>query len=78
MRLSDASREGLHSYNRIQDIVESCGEGHSGRHPTHERVFHADRLTEIQGKGENHGKRSTHVDTRQGGGAGSLPQPDQT
>ena len=50
MRLSDASRGGPHSYNRIQDIVEPCGQGLSGRHPTHERVFHANRLTEIQGK----------------------------
>ncbi len=54
MRLSDASRGGPRSLNRIQDIVEPCGQGHSGRHPTHKRVFHANRLTET---GKIFGKR---------------------
>jgi hypothetical protein len=40
----------LHCLNCIRDIVEPCGQGRSGRHPTHKRVFHADRLTERQGK----------------------------
>ncbi len=39
MRLSDASRGILHSYNRIKDIVEPCGQGHSGRHPTPSACF---------------------------------------
>jgi hypothetical protein len=50
MRLFDASRGGQHSLYRIQDIVEPCGQGHSGRHPTHKREFLADWLTERQGK----------------------------
>jgi hypothetical protein len=50
MRLFDASMGGQHSLNSVQDIVEPCGQGHSGRHPTHKRVFHADRLTGRQGK----------------------------
>ncbi len=50
MRLFDSSRGGPHSLNRIHDIVEPCGQGHSGRHPTHKSVFHADWLTERQGK----------------------------
>ncbi len=82
MRLSDASRGGPHSLNHIRDIVEPCGQGHSGRHPTHKRVFHADRLTERQEtmRKSRHGKRCTHVDTRQpeGGGAGSFPLQEQT
>jgi hypothetical protein len=35
VRLSDASKGGPHGLNRIQDIVEPCGPGHSGRHLTH-------------------------------------------
>jgi hypothetical protein len=50
MRLFDASRGGPHSLNRIQDIVEPCNQGYSGRQSTHKRLFHADRLTERQGK----------------------------
>ncbi len=50
MRLFDALRGGQHSLNHIHDIVEPCGQGHSGLHPTHKSVFHADRLTERQEK----------------------------
>ena len=58
MRLFDTSRGGPHSLYSIQDIVEPCGQGYSGRHPTHKRVFHADRLTERQGKRrKSRGKR---------------------
>ena len=50
MRLFATSRGGPHNLYSIQDIVEPCGQGHSGRHPTHKSVFHATRLTERRGK----------------------------
>ena len=50
MRFFATSRGGPHNLYSIQDIVEPCGQGHSGRHPTHKSVFHAARLTERRRK----------------------------
>ena len=71
-------RGGLHRYNRIQDIVEPCGQGRSGVIQRTSACFMPTGSLRYRGKGEKHGKSSTHVDVRQGGARRVVPQPEQT
>jgi hypothetical protein len=76
VRLSDASRGGL---SRIHAIVEPCGKGRFGRHPTYKRVFYVDRLTERQEKrAKIMGKAALMLTHVRGEDAGSFPSPEQT
>ena len=78
MRLFATSRGGPHNLYSIQDIVEPCGQGHSGRHPTHKSVFHAARLTERRRKRRKSRGKLRPCWHTPAGGAGVFPPLEQT